>query len=126
MYLNHEQAVCGFEDRENVLSDDPVKLARSYFENGADALLLFDLSEGDGAHEKALDLIKDICLSVEIPVIGAGNVKRMEDIKKLLYAGCKMAALNFSKGLSADLAKEVSQKFGKDKIVSCIADAAEY
>ncbi len=126
MYLNHEQAVCGFEDRENVLSDDPVKLARTYFENGADALLLFDLSEGDGAHEKALDLIKDICLSVEIPVIGAGNVKRMEDIKKLLYAGCKMAALNFSKGLSADLAKEVSQKFGKDKIVSCIADAAEY
>ncbi len=126
MYLNHEQAVCGLEDRESVLSSDPVALAKEYFQNGADALLVFDLSDGDSAHEKALDLIKEICLAVEIPVIGAGNVKRMEDIKKLLYAGCKMAALNYSKALSADLVKEVSQKFGKEKIVSCIADATEY
>jgi phosphoribosyl-ATP pyrophosphohydrolase/phosphoribosyl-AMP cyclohydrolase len=69
-------------------------------------------------------VIKDICKAVDVPVIGAGNVKRMEDIKKLLYAGCKRAALNFSKEGNADILKEVSEKFGKDKIVICYEEAS--
>ncbi|MCR4705402.1 MAG: bifunctional phosphoribosyl-AMP cyclohydrolase/phosphoribosyl-ATP pyrophosphatase, partial [Lachnospiraceae bacterium] len=126
LYLCKEKAVYGFHDRAHVLASDPVSLAASYFQNGADAILVFDLSEGDNEHERALDILKEICFSVEIPVIGAGNVKRMEDIKKLLYAGCKMAALNFSKEHSPDLAKEVSQKFGKEKIAVCISDPGQY
>lgn len=47
------------------------------------------MSEGDAEHDAALDIIKEICTRAEVDVIGAGNVKRMEDIKKLLYAGCK-------------------------------------
>ena len=30
-------------------------------------------------------------------VIGAGNIKRMEDVKKLLYAGCRRAVLDYTK-----------------------------
>ena len=42
------------------------------------------MSTDDESHEKALDILKDICANVEAPVVGAGNVKRMEDIKKIL------------------------------------------
>ncbi|MCM1424798.1 MAG: bifunctional phosphoribosyl-AMP cyclohydrolase/phosphoribosyl-ATP diphosphatase HisIE, partial [bacterium] len=66
-----------------------------------------------------------ICSAAEIPVIGAGNVKRMEDIKKLLYAGCKKAALNYSKSGNIEITEEVSQKFDKDKIVACVAKVPE-
>lgn len=124
IYLLNEKAVAGFRD-STVISEDPVQLARFYGENNADELIVFDLSTDDASHEAALDVLKLICKEAQIPVIGAGNVKRMEDIKKLLYAGCMKAALNYSRESNIEITKEVSLKFGKDKIVACIADAHE-
>lgn len=120
IYLSQKMAVAGLKSDKEVVSTDPVKLAQTYFKNGADEIIVFDLSSDDHTHEEALDVIKAICTSVNIPVIGAGNVKRMEDIKKLLYAGCKVAALNFSKESNVELVKEVSLKFGKEKIAACV------
>lgn len=121
IYLKDEKAVKSFDCLE-VINDDPVLLAEKYNDDNCDEIIVFDLSEGDNEHEKALDVIKDICNKVDVPVIGAGNVKRMEDIKKLLYAGCKKAALNFSKQGNIDILEEVSLKFGKEKIVICYKD----
>ena len=123
MYLYKEKAVAGFADKNTVIDKDPVTLAKFYSDNNADELLVFDLSDSDAEHETALDLIKKICSVVEIPVIGAGNVKRMEDIKKLIYAGCKKAALNYSKAADIEITEEVSLKFGSEKIVACIDNA---
>ncbi|MCM1125102.1 MAG: bifunctional phosphoribosyl-AMP cyclohydrolase/phosphoribosyl-ATP diphosphatase HisIE [Lachnospiraceae bacterium] len=124
IYLKDQKAVAGFQD-ETVVSEDPIELARLYGEYNADEVILYDLSEGDADHEQALDLIKAVCERAQIPIIGAGNVKRMEDIKKLLYAGCAKAVLNYSKAGNIEITKEVSQKFGKDKILACIAKASE-
>ena len=96
IYLLKEKATAGFKDPAPV-SDDPAGLARFYGENGADELIVYDLSTDDTAHETALDAIRLICSEAQIPVIGAGNVRRMEDVKKLLYAGCQKVALNYSK-----------------------------
>lgn len=124
IFLKDEKAVADFNDM-SVVNDNPAALAKFYGENSADELIVFDLSTDDASHDKALDIIKEICHEAQIPVIGAGNVKRMEDIKKLLYAGCFKAALNYSKESNVEITKEVSLKFGKDKIVACIADASE-
>ena len=119
------KTIVSSRDRKTVISDDPVSYAGSISDNGADEIIVFDMSESgnDAAHEEALDIIKDICKEVDVPVTGAGNVKRMEDIKKLLYAGCKKAALNFSKPSNIEILKEVSEKFGKEKIVICYDDS---
>ncbi len=125
IYLYNQTAVKGFND--NTLVDaDPINLALYYASNDADAIIVFDLSPNeDQAHEAALDEIKAICNAVNIPVYGAGNVKRMEDIKKLLYAGCDKAALNFSKESNVEILEEVSKKFGKEKIVVSVKDSTE-
>jgi hypothetical protein len=49
-----------------------------------------------------------------VPVIGAGNVKRVEDVKKLIYAGCEKAVLNFAKEADIVMLEEVSKRFGKE------------
>ncbi|MCR5558158.1 MAG: bifunctional phosphoribosyl-AMP cyclohydrolase/phosphoribosyl-ATP diphosphatase HisIE [Butyrivibrio sp.] len=117
IYLKDQKAVKSFSDLK-VISDNPVTLAEEYSDSGMDELIVFDLSTAgnDAEHDKALDTIKDICKACDVPVIGAGNVKRMEDIKKLLYAGCKKALLNFSKDTNIEILEEVSGKFGKNKI----------
>lgn len=124
IFLKDEKAVKGFDDN-TLVNADPVRLALEYFENGADELLIYDLSYDDASHDKALDVIKDICNKAQLPVIGAGNVKRMEDIKKLLYAGCTKAVLNYSKEGNIEITKEVSQKFGKEKILACVKSLDE-
>lgn len=121
IYLYKGNAVKGFNDG-TVVNPNPVALAKYYSDNNADELIVFDMSEGDLEHEKALDIIKEICAEAEVPVIGAGNVHRMEDIKKLIYAGCKKACLNFSKAGNIEIIEEVSKKFGKEKIIACVSD----
>lgn len=121
IYLYKGSAVKGFSD-STIVDTNPVALAKFYGDNYADELIVYDMSEGDAAHEEALDIIKEICSEAEVPVIGAGNVKRMEDVKKLLYAGCKKAALNYSKPGNIEITAEVSKKFGKDKIVACVTE----
>jgi phosphoribosyl-ATP pyrophosphohydrolase/phosphoribosyl-AMP cyclohydrolase len=49
----------------------------------------------------------------------------MEDVKKLLYAGCRKAALNYAKESNITVTAEVSQKFGKDKILACVGTIDE-
>ncbi len=120
IYLYKGNAVKSLSDI-TIIDTDPVTLAKYYSDNHGDELLVFDMSKGDTEHEEALDIIKEICKAVEIPVIGAGNVRRMEDIKKLLYAGCKKAALNYSKPENIELTEEVSKRFGKEKIAACYA-----
>ena len=66
-----------------------MKLAEHYSNTGADALLIFDLSEGDAEHEQSLGLIKEMSRLVDIPMYGLGNIRRVEDVKKLIYAGCR-------------------------------------
>ncbi|MBD5520513.1 MAG: bifunctional phosphoribosyl-AMP cyclohydrolase/phosphoribosyl-ATP diphosphatase HisIE [Lachnospiraceae bacterium] len=124
IYLYKGNAVKGFSDN-TIINTNPIALGKFYGDNNADELIVYDLSDNDTEHEEALDIIKSICSETEIPVIGAGNVHRMEDIKKLLYAGCKKAALNYSKQENIEITGEVSLKFGKDKIVACISSANE-
>lgn len=124
IYLYKGNAVKDFSDN-TIINTNPAELGKFYSDNNADELIVYDLSSGDEEHEAALDIIKDICMKTEIPVIGAGNVHRMEDVKKLIYAGCKMAALNYSKEGNIEITEEVSKKFGRDKICACISETGE-
>lgn len=119
IYLYRQHAVADLSDT-SVVETDPLRLVRLYNESNADELIVFDMSEGDVEHEAALDVIKEICAESEVDIIGAGNIKRMEDVKKLLYAGCKRAVLDYGKEGNIAITEEVSLKFGRDKIlVSC-------
>lgn len=126
LYLQYEKAVTGFGQRNLFGDGDVEKLAAFYSDNGADELLVFDFSSADEEHEKAIGKIKDICLASEIPVIGAGNIKRMEDVKKLIYAGCAKVVLNFSKQSNVELLEEVSKRFGKEKMIVSISAIEEF
>ena len=87
---------------------------------GADAIILYDFSNGDAEHDMALHRIKEMAQAVDIPVFGGGNIKRMEDVKKLIYAGCQKVFLNYAKESNIELTHEVSGKCGKEKIMASV------
>ena len=121
IYLYREHAVKSLTDT-TIVETDPIRLVHLYNENSADELIVFDMSEGDEEHEANLDMMKEICTTAEMDVIGAGNIKRMEDVKKILYTGCKRAILDYEKESNIAVTEEVSLKFGQDKIWICYND----
>lgn len=126
IYLLDGKAVTGFGQNSIFASGDVIELTKHYSNSGADELLVFDFSNSDTEHDIAVGKIKEICDAAEIPVIGAGNIKRMEDVKKLIYAGCAKVALNFSKETNVELLEEVSKRFGKEKMAACVKCADEF
>ena len=119
LFLKEGKGVTFFDD-DKVLYEQPVEAAKDFANYGADEIIIFDLSDTDEEHEHNLNVIRAISRVVDIPLIGAGNVRKLEDIKKLLYAGCKKAAFNMSKKGNADIAQEVCQRFGRDKLSCCV------
>ncbi len=108
-----------------VNGQDSVKLAKYYSDNGADSILIIDLSNTDEAHENNLHVMKGICRTAEIPVYASGHIRRVEDVKKILYAGCSRAVLNFGRESNVEMAEEAAKRFGREKIGFSISDESQ-
>lgn len=121
IFIHNKNAVKWF-DNPKVISDDPVELARHYCDAGADELIIFDLSRTDEEHDETINLIKKIHRVISIPIVAGGNIRRLEDVKKILYTGAKRALLNFSKPVSYELITEASARFGKERIAVSLQD----
>lgn len=107
---------------------DAVALCESLCDNGADELYIIDESDSDKEHDINIGIMKQIASAVDIPMLIGGNIKRLEDVKKYLYAGGAMAVLDMSKDSNIALIKAASDRFGTEKIAVYAenADIADY
>ncbi len=114
VFLKDGTLVKGF--RDHTPFGDPETTIRSFHDNGLDKIILFDLSDSDAEHEKNLHTIKQVTDISEIPVYVGGNINYHEDIRKILYAGCKKVILNALKSRTKELARDGAQRFGKERL----------
>lgn len=121
IFISQGKAIKWF-DNEEVLSEDVTELAETYGNHGADELLVFDLSNTQEERSQALELMKKINHVIGIPMVAGGNIDCKEDVEKILFAGAKRALLNFSKPQSAELIRESSEQFGREKIAVSLQD----
>lgn len=115
LYLKNGISVTGYNS-STPTKDDIHKLVKIYNDSGIDKILIFDLSDEDDEHEINIHTIKELCRMVEIPLCAGGNIKSLDDIKHLLYAGCKQIILNGMKQDTPQLAVEGAKRYGRDKI----------
>ncbi|MCR5098910.1 MAG: bifunctional phosphoribosyl-AMP cyclohydrolase/phosphoribosyl-ATP diphosphatase HisIE [Lachnospiraceae bacterium] len=99
---------------------DALELAHMYDDTGIDKIICFDLSDEDEEHEKNILTIREINRNIDIKTCGGGNIHRLEDVKKLLYAGCIEVVLNGSKPYTVDLMEDAAHRFGQEKILVSI------
>ncbi len=123
IYLKNGRAVRGLAD-DTVLSEDAAALCADCENRGADALIIFDLSD-DAGHEEALRIIRQISRAADIPIYGGGHICRLEDVKKLIYAGCRKVFLNYAKEGNRTLTAEASSRFGRERILACVRSEEE-
>lgn len=94
----------------------PVQICLRLEAAGADELFIMDLSYDDASHDGAISVIREIGRETDLPLNVGGNIKRVEDVKKYLYAGGRRAVLDASVEADIAMMTEVANRFGSEKI----------
>lgn len=89
---------------------------------GADEFLIIDLSYDDVSHDAAISVVREIGRQTDLPLNVGGNIKRVEDVKKYLYAGSRRAVLDAAVEADVAMMTEVTNRFGCEKIGVLVSD----
>ena len=98
----------------------PGKLARKYYEDGADELLYMDVVATLYSRDNIIEIVKKASKGIFIPLSVGGGVRKIEDIKALLMAGADKVAINSAAVRNPQLMKDASRMFGSQCIIGSI------
>jgi imidazoleglycerol phosphate synthase cyclase subunit len=101
----------------------PVQQARAYESQGADELVMLDVSATPEARGTAAHTVEAIRAVLSIPLCVGGGVRRAEDAATLLDAGADKVGVNSAAVARPDLIREIADRFGSQCTVVAI-DAA--
>lgn len=102
---------------------DPVELAARYEAEGADEIVILDVSATPQGRANQTDTIKRVRKVLSIPLTVGGGVRTSDDAKRLLDAGADKVGVNTAAVLDPALLTKLAERFGRQCIVIAI-DAA--
>jgi len=108
--------------RFNNLADsgDPAALAARYEEEGADELVLLDVSATLEDRKAALGAVRATRAAIGIPLCVGGGVRSAEDAARLLEAGADKVAVNSAALRNPALIQEIAARFGSQCCVLAV------
>ncbi len=99
---------------------DPVEQATRYDADGADELVLLDISASHEARGTLLDLVSQVADQLFIPFTVGGGVRSVEDARAVLRAGADKVGVNTALVRDPPLAKRLADEFGRQCVVAAI------
>ncbi len=99
---------------------DPAELARKYEAQGAEELVMLDITATTDGRETIYPLVKQVTGAVKIPVTVGGGVRTVDDFRKLFECGAARVFVNSGAVTNPALIREAAAEFGPEKIVAAI------
>lgn len=99
---------------------DPVEVAKRYNEEGADELCFLDITASFEERKTILDIVENVAKELFIPLTVGGGIASLDDISRLLNAGCDKISLNSAAIKNPKLITQAAAKFGSQCIVVAI------
>jgi cyclase len=118
--VNDGRVVKGINFVELKDAGDPVEIARSYNDQGADELTFLDITASSDNRGLLFDIIEKVANQIFIPLTVGGGVRNCDDIRNLLNVGADKVGINTSAILNPDFVSESSSRFGSQAIVVAI------
>lgn len=101
---------------------DPVEAAKRYEAEGADELVMLDISATQEGRATSMEIVRRVSESIFIPLTVGGGVRTLEDFRKLIQSGADRVALNSAAVIRPELLAEAATEFGVQAVVlSCDA-----
>lgn len=99
---------------------DPVELAYWYSKQGADELVLLDITATSEARKTTKELVKRIASEINIPFTIGGGISSLEDATTLLEYGADKVSINSSAIRNPELIDQLATRFGTQFVVVAI------
>ena len=99
---------------------DPVQLAAQYSDEGADELVLLDISASQEGRKTFLKIVEDVAKALQIPFTVGGGISTVQDIRRALESGADKVSLNSAILARPDLIQEAASLLGSQSIVAAI------
>jgi cyclase len=99
---------------------DPIELAYKYTIEGADELVLLDITATIEKRKILLPLITEVARHITIPFTVGGGVSNIEDAYLLLSAGADKISVNSAAVKDIGLITDLSKRFGSQCVVLAV------
>jgi cyclase len=107
----------GIKFLNNVDIGDPVGMARTYYEAGADELVFYDITASSDRRNIMIDVVRRTAAAIFIPFSVGGGIRTLTDMRDVLLAGAEKVSVNTAAVLDPALISEGARVFGSQCIV---------
>jgi cyclase len=117
--------VKGVNFAELIDAGDPAQLARRYYEDGADEIVLLDITATLHARRARARTVEAVAASIFVPLLVGGGIRSVDDAAAMLDAGADKVAINSAALDDPSLITRLAARYGSQAIVVAIDVARE-
>jgi cyclase len=99
---------------------DPGALAEMYNREGADELVMLDISASREGRATLMETVKQVARKLFIPLTVGGGVRALEDARRLLTAGADKVAVNTAAVEAPEVVTQLAEGYGRQAVVVAI------
>jgi imidazole glycerol-phosphate synthase subunit HisF len=107
----------GIKFKGNIDIGDPVEVARTYYEQGADEIVFYDITASSEGRDIMIDVVKRVAETIFIPFSVGGGIRSLEDMRKVILAGAEKVSVNSGAVENPGIISEGAVAFGCQCIV---------
>ena len=111
------RVVKGVEFKQIRYAGNPVELATKYYEDGADEIVILDITASHERRGTMVDVIERLTENVFIPICVGGGIRKVEDYTRMLKAGADKCSTNTAAIHNPQLLTDASKVVGSQAVV---------
>ncbi len=95
----------------------PVKLAKHYYDSGADELVFYDITASHEGRALFTDILTEVARTIFIPLTVGGGINTVDDFDRVLKCGADKVSVNSGAIRNPSLIREAARKYGNQCVV---------
>jgi len=99
---------------------DPVELAKTYCDQGADELVFLDITASRQDREIMKSMVRKVASVIDIPFTVGGGIKTLSDAREILLNGADKVSINTATVKTPELVTHLMKIFGRQCVVVAI------
>ena len=111
------RVVKGVEFKQIKYAGNPVELATQYYEQGADEVVVLDITASHERRSTMVSVVDRLTENVFMPICVGGGIRKVEDYIKMLKAGADKCSTNTAAIKNPELLSEASRVVGSQAVV---------
>src|SRR5712691_4339348 len=107
----------GVRFKDNVDLGDPVAMAETYYRDGADELVFYDITASAEGRPIDIEMVRAVAARIFIPFSVGGGIRDQDDMRRVLLAGAEKVSVNSLAIADPEVIARGARAFGRQCVV---------